>query len=293
MSSIGMNLGKYVVGYEELEKLSLPRRLDFYRNPSSVRMTPFKIIGNLYYVGDKRVCAHLIDTGDGLILFDAGFQNTIHLLIQSIWEMGFNPADIKYLILSHGHFDHFGACNEFRALYGCKTFMNKADADMHRENPAGGLLDMNPNPYAQLPIIDHEFVDGEVIELGNTSIRCVSTPGHSPGTTTFFFDVKEGESTYHVGYFGGVGFLTLYKDFLKKYNLPFELRDQFTDSIAKVKGEKVDIVLGNHPSQNGTIEKRQYMLDNPGTNPFIDPLEWDDFLTQLSALYQDFIQKGY
>lgn len=293
MSRFGINFGRYDLSYEEFEKNAWVSRQEFYRNPSGVYCKPFCIAGNLYYVGDKRVCAHLIDTGEGLILFDAGFQHTIHLLVQSIWELGFNPADVKYLILSHGHFDHFGACNEFRALYGCKTFMSKADAQMHRTNPAGGLLDMNPNPYAQLPVIDHEFCDQEIIRLGNTSIRCVLTPGHSPGTTTFFFDIKNGDQMYHVGYFGGVGFLTLYKAFLKKYGLNMTLRDEFVRSIEKVKGEQVDIVLGNHPSQNGTLEKRQYMLEHPGENPFIDPSEWDEFLTKLSAQYQSFMQRGF
>ena len=293
MTSLGMNLGRYTVGYEQLEQKALPGREAFYRNPSAARCQPFRIIGNLYYVGDKQVCAHLIDTGDGLILFDAGYQNTVHLLIQSIWELGFDPADIKYLILSHGHFDHFGACNEFRALYGCKTFMSRADAEMHRTNPAGALLDMNPNPFAQLPIIDHEFEDGEIIRLGNTAIRCVLTPGHSPGTTTFFFDVREGETTYHVGYFGGVGFLTLYKAFLEKYNFPLSMRDEFLRSLEKVKGEPVDIVLGNHPAQNGTMEKRRRMLERPGENPFIDPAEWDEFLTCAGELFREFAAKGF
>ena len=168
-----IDLGIYNKSYSEIESGLIPSLLSYYKNPSEAYIKPFKIINNLYYVGDKRVCAHLIDTGEGLILFDAGYQHTIHLLIESIYELGFNPKDIKYLIISHGHFDHFGSVNELRALYNCKTFMSKEDCNMLRTTPKASLLSVNPNPYASLPIIDHEFVDGEIIKLGNTSIKCV------------------------------------------------------------------------------------------------------------------------
>lgn len=287
------NLGMYEHSYFELEGILAENLIDFYQHPGSVYLEPFKLLGNLYYVGDKRVCAHLIDTGEGLILFDAGYQHTIHLLIQSIWAMGFRPEDVKYLILSHGHFDHFGACNEFRTLYGTKTFMSKADCDMLQNTPQAGLLDMNPNPYALLPVIDHPFEDGEIISLGNTRIECVLSPGHSPGTTSFFFDVAEGDKIYKVGYFGGTGFLTLYRDFLNKYGLPQELRRRFTETIHMLRSRQVDIPLGNHPPQNKTLQKRRRMLEDPSVNPFIDPAEWGAYLDKLELEYREFLSKGY
>ena len=94
--------------------------------------------------------------------------------------------------------------------------MSKADCEMLKNTPRAGLLDMNPNPHALLPVIDYEFEDDEIISLGNTQIECVLSPGHSPGTTSFFFDITDSGKTYQVGYFGGTGFLTLYRDFLKK-----------------------------------------------------------------------------
>lgn len=285
------DLGIYDQSYEEVERGLIPSLLSFYKNPGEAYIKPFQIINNLYYVGDRRVCAHLIDTGDGLILFDAGYQHTIHLLIQSIYEMGFDPKDIKYLILSHGHFDHFGACNEFRALYGCKAYMSREDCDMLRQTPKASLIDISPNPYASLPIIDHEFEDGEIISLGNTTVKCVLSPGHSPGTTSFFFDVADGGKNYRVGYFGGTGFLTLYKDYLNKYGVDPSLRCEFAKTIEKLKKEKVDIMLGNHPSHNFTIEKRMRMLACPEKNPFIDPGEWNRYLDHLEKQYRVFLEK--
>jgi len=286
-----IDLGIYDKSYDEVEKGLIPSLLSFYKNPSEAYIKPFRIIGNLYYVGDRRVCAHLIDTGEGLILFDAGYQHAIHLLIQSIYEMGFNPKDIKYLILSHGHFDHFGACNELRALYNCNTYMSKEDCDMLRRSPEASLMYLSPNPYASLPVIDHEFSDGEIIKLGNTEIKCVLSPGHSPGTTSFFFDVTDKGKTYKVGYFGGTGFLTLYKDYLNKYGLDLGLRDEFIKTIEKLKKMKVDIMLGNHPSHNSTLEKRAKMLEDPENNPFVDPMEWNEYLDNLEEQYWAFLEK--
>lgn len=288
-----MSLGIYNKPYNEVEKIISDNCQDYLKDPNRSYIAPFKIVGNLYYVGDKSVCAHLIDTGSGLILFDAGYEHTIHLLKNSIEELGFKLSDVKWLIISHGHFDHFGACNEFRKKYGVKTFMSKIDAEMLCKNPSAGLLDMYKNSNATLPIIDYEFNDNEVLTLGNTKINCVISAGHSPGTSSFFFDVFDGDKTYKVGYFGGVGLLTLYKDFLKKYDLPISLRNDFLETLNNLKGKTVDITLGNHPSHNHTLEKRDKMLKNESENPFINPSEWDENLKILKEDYLEFIKKGY
>ena len=129
------------------------------------------------------------------------------------------------------------------------------------------------------------------IRLGNTEIKCVLSPGHSPGTTSFFFDVTDKGKTYKVGYFGGTGFLTLYKDYLNKYGLDLSLRDEFIKTIEKLQEMEVDIMLGNHPPHNFTLEKRSKMLESPENNPFIDPTEWNEYLDRLEEQYRAFLEK--
>ena len=104
----------FLKSFAEIEKMQQTKNLDYYHYPSRYYVKPFCIAGNVYYIGDSKVCSHLIDTGEGLIMFDSGFQHSIHLLVQAIWEAGFNPRDIKYLIHSHEHFDHIGAANDFK-----------------------------------------------------------------------------------------------------------------------------------------------------------------------------------
>lgn len=287
-----MDLEKYKKSYQEIEKLQQTKNLDYYRHPARYYVKPFKIVENLYYIGDQKVCSHLIDTGDGLIVFDSGFQHSIHLMVQAIWELGFDPADIKYLIHSHEHFDHIGAANEFKDLYGCKLVISKAGADIMRDRPELVYLKACPNPYASLFTPDIELEDGDEITLGNTTIKCLLTPGHSPGVMSFFFDTVDGDKKYHVGYFGGVGFNTLYKDKLKEDGLPLSTREEFLHSLQRVRDIPVDITLGNHPRQNETLKKREAMLETPGVNPFIDPTEWQRFVDTLTEEFKAFMAMG-
>jgi len=139
--SIKEHLGAYHVSLQDMLTAYVKKNEHYFRYPAKYNVKPFRIIGDLYYVGDARVCVHLLDTHDGLILFDSGFHHTIHLLVQAIWEAGFDPKDIRYIIHSHGHYDHFGATNDFKELYGCKTFLSAVDAELLRENPARSLME--------------------------------------------------------------------------------------------------------------------------------------------------------
>ena len=265
----------------------------YFKRPSIHYLAPFQIFGNLYYVGSKRVCCHLVDTGEGLILFDSGYPHEIHVLFDSIWRLGFDPANIKYIIHSHGHFDHFGASNEMKALFGCELLMSEVDTALLREDNRRALIHDGPWPNDEIAWPDRELRDGDEIVLGNTRIKCVLTPGHTAGVMSFFFDVTDGERTLRAGYMGGAGFLTIYKDHCREYGLPMDLCDQLGKSIQKIWDEKVDITIGNHPNQNCTLEKRQWMLDHPGENPFIDSNSWRSFLADLEEKRKKFKALGY
>lgn len=281
------------MSYEESFGGHQQRSMDFYNHPEKYVVKPFRIFGNLYYVGDKKVCSHLIDTGDGLILIDTGYQHSQHLLIESIYSLGFDPRDIKIIIHSHGHFDHLGAGDFMRAVYGSRIYMSRADTESLQKYPQRALMDICPCPLAVICMPDEVIDDGQVITLGNTSIRCVLTPGHTVGTMSFFFDVTDGQRTLRAANLGGVGLLTMHKGYCRRDGLPENMAEVMLRSIQKIIDEPADIVLGNHPFQNKTLEKRRQMIENPGTNPFIDPAEWRSFLLELDDQVRDFIEQGY
>ena len=115
--------------YAEIRKRYLSVNEEFFTSPSIARIEPFKIADNLYYVGDKKVCVHLIDTGDGLILLDSGYIGAEHLLVDSIWRAGFDPKDVRWIIHSHGHSDHYGAIRVIADKYASQITL---DAFYHR-----------------------------------------------------------------------------------------------------------------------------------------------------------------
>ena len=259
--------------YEENNK-------DFYKNPSIAYIEPFRIADGLYYVGDKKVCIHLIDTGDGLILIDSGYLGATHLLVDSIWRLGFDPKNVRWIIHSHGHYDHFGASEEFRNLYGTKLAISRIDAEALREKPHRAHIVPEIFPCAKVPEFDYEIEDGEVFELGNTKIRCVLTPGHTDGVLSFFFEVTDGGEKHLAGLFGGAGVNAMTLPYLCYNERRYDSAQVMLSSIEKIWDEPVMVHLGNHPGNNKTIQKREKQLAEGG-NPFIDSESWHEFLTKL------------
>jgi metallo-beta-lactamase class B len=264
------------------------RHASYYRDPSSGYIAPFKIADNLYYVGDRWVCVYLLCSGDQLMLIDSGYPHTLHLLTDSIYRLGFKPDNLRWILHTHEHFDHFGASREFKHLYGCKLAISAAGADALRERPDRALLDWGPNPNAQPPQFDKVLLDGQRFEFGNFSIDCVLTPGHSTGTMSFFFDVTHEQKTYRAGLYGGAGMITVWREHLARYALPQSLPEQFIGSLKKVADEPVELMLANHPRQGRMIEKRERQLKN-GQNPFIDAAEWPAFIAQKEHEVQAFM----
>ncbi|MBQ5746873.1 MAG: MBL fold metallo-hydrolase [Clostridia bacterium] len=246
---------------------------------------PAKIFGNLYFIGIRKVCTHLIDTGDGLIIIDPGYFEALHVIINNIWELGFNPRDIKYIVVTHAHFDHMDSVADLVAMTGAKTFIGKDDLPL-----LTGEIYHYPLKTFKPDVL---LSDGDVIELGNTSIKCVATPGHTNGTMSFFFDVTDGEKVYRAGTFGGAGVNTLKKDFILENNLTFDHRQKMLDSIKRIKSEKVELFIGNHLHNNNTEEKLNAMATSK-INPFIEnsQAEWEAFLDSRAEMAKKIIEEN-
>lgn len=268
--------------HEERRQEYLSHHAEFYRYPSKYAIDPFRIADGLYYVGDKQVCVHLIETKEGLILLDSGFFHTNHLLTESIRKLGFDPADVRWILHTHEHFDHFGAAEEFRNLYGTKLAISAVGAQSLREHPERALMDWSDSPYEAIPTFDYELQDGEVFEFGGVKIRCVLTPGHALGVMSFFFDVTDNGQTYLAGLFGGAGYTAMTVEYMKSVSLPMDMPQKMLASLDKLEKEPVVVHLGNHPGNNKTIQKREQQL-HEGGNPFVAPDSWKTFLQTVRA----------
>jgi len=242
------------------------------QNPWSGYVKPGRIFGNLYFVGTKPSSTHIIDTGDGLILIDPGYKENFYLVINNIWELGFNPKDVKYILLSHCHYDHTDATEMLVNLCGAKVFLGKKELPLYNRE----IFHYDFSPFN----VDTWIDDGDVIELGNTKIECLLTPGHTDGTMSFLFDVTDGKNTYKACMFGGAGTNTMTKAFIEKNNLTYDHRQKFLNSIERLLKLPVDINVGNHVEGNNTVENLKALEENPEVNPFINPQQWTDFLQE-------------
>ena len=254
-------------------------------------MPPFKIFGNLYFVGTTFVSSHVIDTGDGLILLDSNYPQCTYLVLENMRKLGLDPMNIKYILHSHGHYDHVGGTRAIVELTGAKTIIGRADRDY-----VNGTLDLTwakelGFTYNEMFEPDILLDDGDIFELGNTKIRCVSTPGHTPGVMSFFFNVTDGKDTYIAAMFGGAGMNSMRLKFLDEYGLPHSLRDDFVNSLDRVPDEQVDILIGNHPGDVDTKGKYQRMLDGE-ENPFLDRTAWHRRLAYCRKQFDDMVAEG-
>lgn len=275
---------------ERQEKIKSKRTGKYWINQESRYVKPFQIYGNLYYVGDSWVCVHIVDTGDGLLMFDAGNCGAQAMLIQSIWEMGFNPADVKWIILSHGHADHFGAVNFFKNMFGTKIYMGEPDVKAFHERPELALVQESGNCMDTLFDADVAIKEGDVLTFGNTTIEFLLVPGHTKGCIACFFDVTNGREKKRVGYYGGFGFNTLQTDYLNQIgDTTFEARKEYLNSLEKVRNQKVDLFMGNHTDNVDLLNKRQYMLEHPGENPFLDGEAWKKYLDGKKKQLMEFL----
>ncbi|MBQ3530094.1 MAG: MBL fold metallo-hydrolase [Oscillospiraceae bacterium] len=240
------------------------------QNPWEGKLQPFKIIGNIYFVGTFQASCHLIDTKDGLILIDPGYANALYLVVRSIYELGFNPKDIKYIINTHWHGDHAEATAAMVDLSGAKTLIGRHDAEKAKRYFAPDIL----------------VSEGDTLSLGNTTISFMETPGHTRGTISFFFETEENGQTYRVGMFGGAGANTLAQG-----RFDYDgCREDYRDSLHRLQKENVDVFIGNHVWNNDTAVKGELLLKT-GENKFIDKNLWHEFLTYCEKRLDEVIAK--
>ena len=230
------------------------------KKPFDGKMEPFRISENIYFVGTYQSSCHLIDTGEGLILIDTGYFSALYLVLDSIRKLGFDICDIKYILHSHWHGDHTEATEALVNLTGAKTLIGEYDVPYLKE-----LGYFTPDIIME---------DGYVLSLGNVSIECMHTPGHTKGTMSFFMKTEYMGKEYLAGMFGGAGANSLVPEHPSYYE---GCRADYLASIEKLLKKKVSVFLGNHCWNNQTDEKAAILAEGK-ENPFIAPDEWTEFL---------------
>lgn len=241
-------------------------------------IAPFNMYGNLYFVGSSKVSVHIIKTEVGLVMLDTGYPDMYEQILNSMEALNLDPAEICAIFHSHGHIDHFGCTERFKALSGAKTYISRIDNDI-----VNGTLDLSWAEELNLPRMpyfdcDVLVEDGDVFTFGSTQIRCKLTPGHTDGVLSFFVNVTDGKEERIAAMHGGIGLNTLEKWFLEKYGFSLDNRKRFIKATKAMMDEKVDIVMGNHPGQSGTAQKLNKVLSGESV---VDSGEWQRFLNSV------------
>src|SRR4026207_665093 len=155
----------------------------------------FKIFDDLYHVGVGTVSTWLIPTSAGLIMIDSSQEPYVDHVLDNIRNLGFDPKDVKYVLIVHGHLDHFGGAARIKELSGARIGMVEADWKMVGDY----LAQQRANPPALAPVQrapqrdakDLGLKDGGVVTLGKTTVKVFVTPGHTPGSASFEFTVYD------------------------------------------------------------------------------------------------------
>lgn len=231
--------------------------------------------GNLYFVGSSRVSVHIIKTEEGLVMIDSGYPDMYEQICDSMAQLALDTSDICAIIHTHGHIDHTGTTLLFKKLSGAKTYISRIDNDIvNGKKDLSWAKELNyPTPEAF--DCDVLLKDGDVLTFGSTSIRFVSTPGHTDGTMSFFVELCENGKKITAAMHGGAGLNTLSRRYLESIGSPLETRVIFRNALHKVADERVDLMLGNHPQQNDTQGKGERAAQD---RDITDPTEWRRYL---------------
>lgn len=242
---------------------------------------PYRVVGNVYYVGSEGLSSYLIASSQGHVLLDAGMSPEGAKLVEgNIVALGFKLADVKILINSHAHYDHAGGLAQMKADTGAKLHASSLDKPALEKGRHFGDNDNGLTPFAAVKV-DRTVGNGQKIKLGETTLTAHLTPGHTIGGTTWTMSVIERGRPLNVVFFNSVSVAGNALVGNKTY--PKIVAD-YRATFVKLKAMPADVFLPVHPEQGGLLAKRQRVLRGDN-NAFIDPAELGRFVATAEAAF--------
>jgi len=242
---------------------------------------PHHVIGNVYYVGSSFLASFLITTPEGHILINSGTEETVPLIQASVAKLGLKFADIKILLESHAHVDHVAGHALVRKLTGARVLAMGGDDGMIASGGVGDFQYDGKYHWTPCPV-DRVLHDGETVTLGGVVLTARLTPGHTKGCTTWTFTAEEQGKPYHVVIVGSARANPGYR-LVKNAKYP-EIAEDFKRTFRVLKSLECDVFLGAHGWYYGMEEKFAHLSEN-GTNPFVDPKGFRDFLARSEEAF--------
>jgi metallo-beta-lactamase class B len=249
---------------------------------------PYRIIGNIYYVGSQGLGVYLITTPQGNILINSNLEKSVPMIRESVEKLGFRFSDTKILLISHAHWDHCAGSAAVKELTGAKYMVMDADVPAIED---GGKLnfgrdskfsDSGVSQY-QPTKVDRVLHDGDQVKLGDTVLTAHLTPGHTKGTTTWTMKVADGGKTYNVVIVGSPNVNPGYK--LVNNTLYPQIASDYERMFRVLKSLPCDVFLGAHGDYYG-MEAKYARMKQGGPNPFIDPEGYKSYITEREQTFR-------
>jgi metallo-beta-lactamase class B len=245
---------------------------------------PFRIVGNVYWVGTYDLSTYLITSPDGHIVINTGLANSVPQIQANIGKLGFKLTDVKILMATHAHWDHAAGLAALKKLTGAQMFMSEPDADV-LESGAKSDFRWGKDPQAWFePVkVDRRLKDGDTVRLGGNELTMHLHAGHSRGSSSFTFSVRDGAKSYRVGIIN-MGSINSGVRVSGMPGFP-DIGEAYARTFAAQKAMQFDIFLSSHASQFRMHEKHK-----PGDayNPerFVDPRGFRAAVEDLEATYR-------
>jgi metallo-beta-lactamase class B len=250
---------------------------------------PFKIAGNLYYVGSKGLANYLITTSEGHILINSDMEENVPLIRASVENLGFKFTDIKILLISHAHWDHDAASDTIKKLTGAKYMVMDADVSVVE---SGGKADFqygnDPTTLYKPTKVDRVLRDGDEVKLGGTVLVAHLTPGHTKGCTTWTLKVAEGGKTYDVVIIGSPNVNPGYR-LVNNTTYP-RIAEDYQKTFKVLKSLSCDIFLGAHGNYFG-LDTKYPRLKIEGLSVFIDPAGYKKYVEEKEQEFKKELAK--
>ena len=246
---------------------------------------PYKIAGNLYYVGSSGISSFLITTPAGHVVIDAGYETTVPIIEANIRKLGFKVEEVRYLLNTQAHYDHAGGFARLKKDTGAQLVVSGPDADVIER---GGKSDFSfgdkyPFPPAK---VDRRVKDGDTVTLGKLTLEAHVTPGHTKGCTSWRFEVIDNNRPYDVVDMCGLAVLdttrlvgnAAYPEIVADYERTFKaLRDL-----------SIDIFIGAHPAYfDGAAKAARLKANSSGLNPFVDPEGYWGYIDESEKAFRE------
>ena len=246
---------------------------------------PFRIAGNLYYVGSKDLAAYLVVTPEGDILINSNLASSPPQIQKNIEALGLRMSDVKVLLISHAHFDHAAGSARLLRLTHAKYEVMEGDV---RVVESGGRADFYGLTHYEPAKVDRVLHDGDELRLGGMVLVAHLTPGHTKGCTTWTVKIVDGGKSYDVVIVGSTSVLDGYK--LRGDAKYPNMAEDYARAFRVLHGLPCDIFLGSHAQFFKMDAKYERMKAGEAT-AFVDPQGYKDFVAEQEKMYEKRLAK--